>query len=82
MSYNLIDTYLIPFASGNLLGAIPFENSGSMFPDCSWLIAFINLHYHFRASILIGQLEKHRSQLMASEEDGMEVDSIKPAKKA
>ena len=37
---------------------------------------------HRSASILIGQLEKHRSQLMASEEDGMEVDSIKPAKKA
>lgn len=37
---------------------------------------------HRSASILIGQLEKHRSQLMASEDERMEVDSIKPAKKA
>ena len=37
---------------------------------------------HRSASILIGQLEKHRSQLMASADERMEVDSIKPAKKA
>ena len=35
MSYNLLDTYLITFASGNMLGAFIFENSSSLFLKCS-----------------------------------------------